>query len=52
MVCFTMTLAAEECGSCDKIFKIASAGRVEVVNAAGEVLLTHNVGRGGIWRAT
>ena len=47
-----MAQAAEEYGSHDKTFEIASAGRVEVVNAAGEVLITHNVGKGDIWRAT
>jgi isocitrate dehydrogenase len=47
-----MAQAAEEYGSHDKTFEIKSAGRVEVVNAAGTVLLTHNVGAGDIWRAT
>jgi isocitrate dehydrogenase len=47
-----MAQAAEEYGSHDKTFEIASAGRVEVVNAAGEVLLTHNVEKGDIWRGT
>ncbi|MEY4039768.1 MAG: hypothetical protein RLZZ52_636, partial [Actinomycetota bacterium] len=47
-----MAQAAEEYGSHDKTFEIASAGRVEIVNAAGEVLLTHNVAAGDIWRAT
>ncbi|MDH6531954.1 isocitrate dehydrogenase [Aurantimicrobium minutum] len=47
-----MAQAAEEYGSHDKTFEIASAGRVEVVNAAGDVLLSHNVEAGDIWRAT
>ena len=47
-----MAQAAEEYGSHDKTFEIKTAGRVEVVNAAGTVLLTHNVGAGDIWRAT
>jgi isocitrate dehydrogenase len=47
-----MAQAAEEYGSHDKTFEIASAGRVEVVNAAGEVLLSHNVNKGDIWRGT
>ncbi len=47
-----MAQAAEEYGSHDKTFEIASAGRVEVVNAAGEVLLSHNVDKGDIWRGT
>lgn len=47
-----MAQAAEEYGSHDKTFEIAAAGRVEVANAAGDVLLTHNVEAGDIWRAT
>ena len=47
-----MAQAAEEYGSHDKTFEIASAGRVDVINAAGEVLLSHNVSKGDIWRAT
>ena len=47
-----MAQAAEEYGSHDKTFEIKSAGRVEVVNAAGEVLLAHDVNQGDIWRAT
>ncbi|MEY2946361.1 MAG: hypothetical protein RL243_1138 [Actinomycetota bacterium] len=47
-----MAQAAEEYGSHDKTFEIKSAGVVEVVNAAGEVLLSHQVGAGDIWRAT
>jgi isocitrate dehydrogenase len=47
-----MAQAAEEYGSHDKTFEIASAGRVDVLNAAGEVLITHEVGKGDIWRAT
>ncbi|MFM5968683.1 MAG: NADP-dependent isocitrate dehydrogenase, partial [Micrococcales bacterium] len=47
-----MAQAAEEYGSHDKTFEIKSAGRVDVLNAAGEVLLTHEVGQGDIWRAT
>ena len=47
-----MAQAAEEYGSHDKTFEIKSAGRVEVVNAAGQVLLAHDVNQGDIWRAT
>lgn len=47
-----MAQAAEEYGSHDKTFEIAAAGTVEVVNSAGEVLLTHAVQPGDIWRAT
>ncbi|WP_209705615.1 NADP-dependent isocitrate dehydrogenase [Leucobacter exalbidus] len=47
-----MAQAAEEYGSHDKTFEIAGAGRVDVINAAGEVLLSHEVEAGDIWRAT
>jgi isocitrate dehydrogenase len=46
-----MAKAAEEYGSHDKTFEIASAGTVEVANAAGEVLLSHEVEAGDVWRA-
>ena len=46
-----MAQKAEEYGSHDKTFEIASAGRVEVVNGAGEVLMSHEVAAGDIWRA-
>ena len=46
-----MAQKAEEYGSHDKTFEIAEAGRVEVVNAAGEVLMSHDVAAGDIWRA-
>ncbi|MFM6974030.1 MAG: NADP-dependent isocitrate dehydrogenase [Agromyces sp.] len=47
-----MAQAAEEYGSHDKTFEIGSAGRVEVVNQAGDVLISHEVAAGDIWRAT
>ena len=47
-----MAQAAEEYGSHDKTFEVKAAGRVEIVNAKGEVLLAHEVGQGDIWRAT
>lgn len=47
-----MAQAAEEYGSHDKTFEIAADGRVEVINAAGDVLISHEVGKGDIWRAT
>ncbi|MBK0419659.1 NADP-dependent isocitrate dehydrogenase [Leucobacter sp. CSA1] len=47
-----MAQKAEEYGSHDKTFEIEAAGRVEVVNRAGEVLLEHAVQPGDIWRAT
>ena len=46
-----MAQKAEEYGSHDKTFEIASAGTVEVVDAAGEVLMSHDVQAGDIWRA-
>ncbi|MGZ4782188.1 MAG: NADP-dependent isocitrate dehydrogenase [Oryzihumus sp.] len=46
-----MAQKAEEYGSHDKTFEIAEAGRVEVVNSAGEVLISHEVAAGDIWRA-
>ncbi|MGL5927687.1 MAG: NADP-dependent isocitrate dehydrogenase [Dermatophilaceae bacterium] len=46
-----MAQKAEEYGSHDKTFEIAADGRVEVVTAAGEVLTTHDVAAGDIWRA-
>ncbi|WP_271174816.1 NADP-dependent isocitrate dehydrogenase, partial [Microbacterium imperiale] len=47
-----MAQAAEEYGSHDKTFEIAAAGTVEVVDSSGEVLLSHRVQPGDIWRAT
>jgi isocitrate dehydrogenase len=46
-----MAQAAEEYGSHNKTFEIPAAGTVTVVNRAGEVLLTHDVEAGDIWRA-
>jgi isocitrate dehydrogenase len=46
-----MAKAAEEYGSHDKTFEIPAAGKVEVRNAAGEVLMSHDVEAGDIWRA-
>ena len=47
-----MAQAAEEYGSHDKTFEIAAPGRVEIINSAGEVLISHDVAKGDIWRAT
>jgi len=47
-----MAQAAEEYGSHDKTFEIQANGRVDVVNSNGEVLLSHQVAKGDIWRAT
>ncbi|MCU1594987.1 MAG: isocitrate dehydrogenase [Frankiales bacterium] len=46
-----MAQKAEEYGSHDKTFEIASDGVVEIVNAAGEVLLSQDVAAGDIFRA-
>jgi isocitrate dehydrogenase len=46
-----MAQAAEEYGSHDKTFEIPTAGTVRVTNAAGEVLIEHDVEAGDIWRA-
>jgi isocitrate dehydrogenase len=45
-----MAQKAEEYGSHDKTFEIATAGTVRVVNADGDVLMEHSVNRGDIWR--
>lgn len=46
-----MAQAAEEYGSHDKTFEIPAAGTVQVRNGAGEVLISHDVQPGDIWRA-
>ena len=46
-----MAQKAEEYGSHDKTFKIPSDGAVQVVNSAGDVLISHDVEAGDIWRA-
>jgi len=46
-----MAQAAEEYGSHDKTFEIPTAGTVQVVNAAGDLLIEHTVEPGDIWRA-
>ena len=46
-----MAKAAEEYGSHDKTFEIPAAGTVEVRDAAGDVLMSHSVEAGDIWRA-
>lgn len=46
-----MAQKAEEYGSHDKTFEIEADGRVEVVDAAGEVVMSHDVSAGDIWRA-
>ncbi|WP_040282115.1 NADP-dependent isocitrate dehydrogenase [Tessaracoccus massiliensis] len=46
-----MAQKAEEYGSHDKTFEIQADGVVEVVNSAGDVLMSHDVAAGDIWRA-
>ncbi|HUR86837.1 MAG TPA: NADP-dependent isocitrate dehydrogenase [Solirubrobacteraceae bacterium] len=45
-----MAQKAEEYGSHDKTFEIASAGTVRVVDGGGDTLLEHEVDAGDIWR--
>jgi isocitrate dehydrogenase len=45
-----MAQKAEEYGSHDKTFEIASAGMVRVVDGDGTALLEHDVDAGDIWR--
>jgi len=46
-----MAQKAEEYGSHDKTFEMASAGIVRIVDVSGAVLLSHEVEQGDIWRA-
>lgn len=45
-----MAQKAQEYGSHDKTFEIKSNGKVEVVDSDGNVLTSHNVEPGDIWR--
>ncbi len=45
-----MAQKAEEYGSHDKTFEIASKGKVSVIDASGNTLLEHHVEAGDIWR--
>jgi isocitrate dehydrogenase len=45
-----MAQEAEEYGSHDKTFEIEAAGKVQVVDNAGNVLIEHEVEQGDIWR--
>jgi isocitrate dehydrogenase len=45
-----MAQAAEEYGSHDKTFKLATDGTVRVVDAQGRALTEHKVAKGDIWR--
>ncbi|MCH1866320.1 NADP-dependent isocitrate dehydrogenase [Nocardioides sp. CFH 31398] len=46
-----MAKAAEEYGSHDKTFEVPAAGRMEVRSSGGDVLMSHDVQPGDIWRA-
>ncbi|OFI37690.1 isocitrate dehydrogenase (NADP(+)) [Arthrobacter sp. SW1] len=46
-----MAQAAEEYGSHDKTFEIQDAGKVQLVDGSGKVLIEHEVAPGDIWRA-
>lgn len=46
-----MAQKAEEYGSHDKTFEIQADGKVEVIDEQGNVLLSHDVEAGDIWRA-
>lgn len=46
-----MAQKAEEYGSHDKTFEITADGKVEVIDEQGNVLLSHDVEAGDIWRA-
>ncbi len=45
-----MAQKAEEYGSHDKTFEIQKAGKVQVLNDEGTILMEHQVGEGDIWR--
>lgn len=45
-----MAQKAEEYGSHDKTFEIPGNGKVQVIDAKGNVLIEHNVETGDIWR--
>ncbi|PKG50477.1 NADP-dependent isocitrate dehydrogenase [Olleya sp. 1-3] len=45
-----MAQKAEEYGSHDKTFEIAADGKVDVIDTDGNVLISHNVEAGDIWR--
>ena len=45
-----MAQKAEEYGSHDKTFQITEAGTVNVIDSAGNILMSHDVEQGDIWR--
>ncbi|GAB4221823.1 MAG: NADP-dependent isocitrate dehydrogenase [Francisella sp.] len=46
-----MAKKAEEYGSHDKTFEISADGKVEVIDADGNVIFSHQVEKGDVWRA-
>jgi len=46
-----MAQKAEEYGSHDKTFEVATSGQIRIVNENGETLISHTVEAGDIWRA-
>jgi isocitrate dehydrogenase len=46
-----MARKAEEYGSHDKTFEMSGDGIVRIVDAAGQILLQHEVSKGDLWRA-
>ncbi|MDE4963801.1 NADP-dependent isocitrate dehydrogenase, partial [Francisella tularensis] len=47
-----MAKKAEDYGSHDKTFEIQADGKVEVIDAEGNVILENQVEKGDIWRAS
>ncbi len=45
-----MAQKAEEYGSHDKTFEISANGKVQIVDASGNILIEHSVEAGDIWR--
>lgn len=45
-----MAQKAEEYGSHDKTFELSESGTIQVVDAAGNILISHSVESGDIWR--
>ena len=45
-----MAQKAEEYGSHDKTFEMTAKGTMQVVNGSGDILLSHEVEKGDIWR--
>jgi len=46
-----MAQKAQEYGSHDKTFEVAADGKIEIIDAGGNVLMSHDVEEGDIWRA-